>query len=271
MDKHLYFSIVSHHQTDFIIKNFTDFPREVKGYILVPVIVDNTGSERLKAFCDKESLRYYCDGIRRGFGSNHNRIFQWLNPQDEDRFVVCNPDIHISKEQLEKIVLNAFAHDIYSPLVYFDKEKNLLDNPDKEFPGLMNFIISFTTQKRLHYGTRMRTIHPGWISGAFMVFKASVFRLLGGFDEDYFMYCEDMDICYRAREKGYDIFIDHDCYIEHFAQMHSRNILSRNNLWHIKSAFKFALKNQKIYQLNNIKAKRKTNDGRREGDNFTLK
>ncbi len=266
MDNNIYFSIVSHDQTDLIIKNFTNFPQKVKGCTIVPVIVDNTGCERLKKFCQEESLVYFHDGIQRGFGSNHNHIFHWLQPKDEERFVVCNPDIYIEKEQLEKIVTNSKECDIYSPLVYFDKENDEVDNPDKDFPGLLNFFISFTTQKRLHYGTRMRITQPGWISGAFMLFKASVYRALDGFDEDYFMYCEDIDICYRAKQMGYEITIDHECHIEHHAQMHSRNIFSKNNVWHMKSAFKYALKHKKIYRLNYVKAKRRAKNGQRKDD-----
>ncbi len=41
------------------------------------------------------------------------------------------------------------------------------------------------------------------VSGGLMVMKRSVYNQIGGFDEDYFMYGEDIDICYRACQKGY--------------------------------------------------------------------
>jgi GT2 family glycosyltransferase len=44
-----------------------------------------------------------------------------------------------------------------------------------------------------------------WISGAFMLFRRSVLEEVGGFDEDYFMYSEDMDLCYRVRQRGYPV------------------------------------------------------------------
>lgn len=266
MDKNVYFSIVSHNQVELIRKNFQNFPKKVLDYNIVLVIVDNTGCDELKQFCKEESLVYYYDGIQRGFGANHNNIFTWLNPADSDKFVVCNPDIYIEYDQLEKIVQNSDECAIYSPLVYFDKKNKEIDNPDKDFPGFLNFVVSFTTQKRLHYGTRIRTTQPGWISGAFMLFKPSVYRALNGFDEDYFMYCEDIDICYRAREAGYEIIVDHECYIEHHAQMESRNILSKSNLWHIQSAFKYALKHKKLHVLNIVKAKRQQAKGLRQED-----
>ncbi len=266
MGKNIYFSIVSHNQTDLIQKNFADFPKEMDGCRIFVVIIDNTGCQELKRFCDDEALVYYHDGKQRGFGANHNHIFRWLQLHDDDRFVVCNPDIHIEKEHLHKVIQNSENTDIYSPVIYFDRKNGELDNPDKEFPGLLNFFISFATQKRLHYGTRLRTTEPGWISGAFMLFRASVYRALDGFDEDYFMYCEDIDICYRARKMGFKITVDHACHIEHHAQMHSRNIFSRNNVWHIKSAFKYALKHKKVHVFNHVKRKRKRKGGARKED-----
>lgn len=44
-----------------------------------------------------------------------------------------------------------------------------------------------------------------WIQGASMFFPRAVYEQLGGFDEDYFLYCEETDLCLRLREKGYAI------------------------------------------------------------------
>ncbi len=43
------------------------------------------------------------------------------------------------------------------------------------------------------------------VSGAFMLLSRAVFDGVGGFDEDYFMYSEDVDLCYRVRKQGYPI------------------------------------------------------------------
>ncbi len=42
-----------------------------------------------------------------------------------------------------------------------------------------------------------------WVSGGFMMIKKDVFDKLEGFDESYFMYLEDMDLCLRAKKNGY--------------------------------------------------------------------
>ena len=41
----------------------------------------------------------------------------------------------------------------------------------------------------------------------FMVFRTGVFKELGGFDERYFLYYEDVDLCLRLRHAGYEVIL----------------------------------------------------------------
>ncbi len=260
MSKTLYISVVSHNQQDLIKQNFSSFVKQIDQFKIKLAILDNTGSKELKEFCKKEQIVYFYDGKQRGFGANHNRVFSLLSPKDEDLFLVCNPDIIVEPMQLRGM-LNIFEnenHEIYTPTIYLDKNKTIKDNPDKNFPGLLNFAISVATGKRLHYGTRINTKNPSWISGAFMLFRAKIFRELNGFDEDYFMYCEDLDICYRAKKNHKVIFNDNRFYVIHNAQMQSRRLLSKNMLWHSISAIKFLTKNQHYKLLNHTIKLRKS-------------
>lgn len=48
-------------------------------------------------------------------------------------------------------------------------------------------------------------IHCDWVDGAAMLIRADVLRAIGGFDEQFFMYFEDVDLCYRAAEAGWEV------------------------------------------------------------------
>ena len=54
------------------------------------------------------------------------------------------------------------------------------------------------------------------ISGAFMMIKKAVFDITGGFDEQFFMYAEDIDLSFRIREAGYQNFYLSNTTIIHF-------------------------------------------------------
>ena len=55
-----------------------------------------------------------------------------------------------------------------------------------------------------------------WVAGAFMLLPRKVFEETGGFDESLFMYGEDMEWCYRIRDRGWQIRYYPDASIVHF-------------------------------------------------------
>jgi len=60
--------------------------------------------------------------------------------------------------------------------------------------------------------------HVDFVSGGFIAFRKSAFEELNGYDKDYFMYVEDMDICFRAFKKDMDVLFLPFAKIEHIGQ-----------------------------------------------------
>jgi GT2 family glycosyltransferase len=60
--------------------------------------------------------------------------------------------------------------------------------------------------------------HTDWVSGGFMLVKRSVFEKVKGFNESYFMYIEDMDLCYRVKKAGYEIYNTPHAKVKHLGQ-----------------------------------------------------
>ena len=53
------------------------------------------------------------------------------------------------------------------------------------------------------------------VSGALMLLSRAAFDRLGGFDEGYFLHCEDLDLCRRARDAGYAVLLAGDVRVRH--------------------------------------------------------
>ena len=73
--------------------------------------------------------------------------------------------------------------------------------------------------KNLDQVGTIETREREWITGAAMMARKECFERLGGFDESYFMYFEDVDLCYRARLLGYEIGYAAGCSIIHLGGM----------------------------------------------------
>lgn len=246
--KKIYISIVSHNQENLIINNFKNLDLTNQLFDIKLVLIDNTNSTKFEEFAKENGHIYYADEKTRGYGENHNKSFEIANVKEGDVFIVCNPDVILEKEQLFGMLESFISQnkDFENVTCYYDKEKTVLSNPDRHFPYFFNFVASIVLRKRLHYGTNFDVKHPQWISGEFMIIKAEVYKQLNGFDEDYFMYVEDIDLCYRANKLGIKITHNKDFYIIHETQMDSRNVLSNRFKMHFKSVFIY-LKKHKIY------------------------
>ncbi|NPA51296.1 MAG: glycosyltransferase family 2 protein [Aquificae bacterium] len=248
MKNKVYIGIVSHGHDKIIKENFKNFPRKFKNFEVKLGLIDNINSKELEKFCKKENIYYYADNKTRGYGENINKIFSILNPRDEDIFIVCNPDIYIPPEQLEKIIDYFLKEkpDLLGVKVYTNKELTKVSSQNRTFPCILDFVISFLTKKRPYMKNPDIKTNPDWISGAFMVWNAKSFRELGGFDESYFMYCEDIDICFRAKKLNMKIVYNPNFYVVHESQLESRKFLSKHFLWHVNSIVKFIIKNKRF-------------------------
>ncbi|MEX2016615.1 MAG: glycosyltransferase, partial [Candidatus Hydrogenedentales bacterium] len=77
-----------------------------------------------------------------------------------------------------------------------------------------------------------------WIAGMFMLFRSDTYRALGGFDEAYFLYYEDVDICRRLRKRGKSAIYNPAAEVIHDARRASRRH-PRFALHHLRSILRY--------------------------------
>jgi len=249
-NKHkVFISVISHNQEDLIIDNFKSLKLKNDDFDIKLILIDNTNSKKLEEFANEKKHLYFADEKTRGFGENNNKAFEISKAANDDIFIVCNPDIILEEEQLFGMIKSFIENkrEMENVTCYYDREKTELSNPDRHFPFFLNFVASILFKKRFHYGTNYNVKTPEWISGEFMLVRADSYKKVDGFDEDFFMYVEDIDICFRAMHKGITITHNKEFYVIHETQMDSRNVLSSSFKMHLRSVIRYLFKH-KLYR-----------------------
>ena len=159
----------------------------------------------------------------RGFGANHNKAFAHC---DTGYFCVLNPDVTLRGPAVWEALL-AQAGQAGVGLAY-----PVLLNPDGSRQDSEREAVTPLSLLRRHLlGRAGRRVD--WVSAAFWVVPAPVYRALAGFDERYFMYCEDTDFCLRLRLAGWSL-ARAETAVTHEAARSSRSQW-RPLVWHVRS------------------------------------
>jgi N-acetylglucosaminyl-diphospho-decaprenol L-rhamnosyltransferase len=179
----------------------------------------------------------------RGFGANHNRAFQEC---ESDYFFVLNPDLELPTNPFPAL-LTALS-DNRTGCAYPIQTSTVGTRQD--FERGLPAPAAIVKRRFSRASSRLQSApQPHWASGAFMAFNAFVFRKLGGFDERYFMYCEDVDICLRLQLAGFQL-ARADTTVIHHAQRQSLTNY-RHLFWHVRSLLR--LWNSAAYKTYRVK------------------
>ncbi len=172
-----------------------------------------------------------------GFASNHNNAFKI---SQGEYFSILNPDLIFERPVFEQLITSLHKHqaDVIAPTIV--DENGTAQDSLRALPSPFEII-----RRRLP-GYKFKPyqpdpaglIQPDWIAGMFWLMKANVYRQLGGMDESYRLYFEDVDFCTRARLKGLKLLVDSQVQVRHDAQRSSRRSLYYL-LLHTQSALHF--------------------------------
>jgi N-acetylglucosaminyl-diphospho-decaprenol L-rhamnosyltransferase len=79
----------------------------------------------------------------------------------------------------------------------------------------------------------------GWLSGSCLLVRREAFREVGGFDEGYFMYFEDTDLCERVAKAGWDVVYAPSAVVEHRGGHATVSRADAMSLAHHRSAYRY--------------------------------
>ena len=82
-----------------------------------------------------------------------------------------------------------------------------------------------------------------WLLGACIMVKRQLYETIGGMDEGFRMYCEDIDLCYRLHKKGWGIYyLPHAVVVHHHIAETDKTFFTRKTLNHYKSMLRYVSK-----------------------------
>lgn len=232
-------SIVSHDQLDLVMHLLSDLERYSINNIKV-VLTLNVG-ETLSIEPNHYSfpVKTIQNLKPKGFGANHNYAFQYC---DTDYFCVLNPDIQFIENPFPTLIADIQEHSatLIAPKVI--NPDGYTEDSVRKFPSPWSILKKFFLKSQhADYSADKPIRNPDWIGGMFMLFKSDTFEHIGGFDEGYFLYYEDVDICRRLHEMRNDIVFSPNASVVHFARRSSHKNF-RYLIWHMRSMMRFFIK-----------------------------
>lgn len=232
-------SVVSHGQVDLIADLLRDADEHCHSLPIELILTLNLDEE---LSFDVDSFSFPIEVVRNtmphGFGTNHNRAFARARGRF---FCVMNPDIRIDTNPFPALIacLQNPSMGMAAPVVL--SEGGAMEDSARRFPTPLRIFCKLLGGcKSGDYAPKDETLFPDWVGGMFMLIPRGIFEDLGGFDERYFLYYEDVDLCARLKLNGYRVALCPASKVVHHARRSShRNI--KYLRWHMVSMLRFFL------------------------------
>lgn len=209
--------VTFHNSFEDLIKVIDSIKLISEKYILY--VVDNSSNRDIEVLCDSDSIVYIKNESNIGFGAAHNIAIDKAIEQKSDFHLIVNPDIYFDDNVIEK--MTAFfktSEDIglLMPKVLFPNGETqylckLLPTPMnllfRRFLPFKKLQKKLNDKYELRFSGYNKVTNVPCLSGCFMLCKTEVFKTVGKFDERYFMYLEDTDLCRRIHKKYKTLFL----------------------------------------------------------------
>jgi N-acetylglucosaminyl-diphospho-decaprenol L-rhamnosyltransferase len=215
------------------------------------VVVDNGSEDRSLDLLREEDpdTEVVATGANHGYGAGVNR---GLARCSSELVLVANPDVVAGPGSVDALVAALLADDrvaIAGPRV--EDGHGQLYPSARVFPslgealghGFLGLVAPRNPFSRryqlLDWDHRARR-SVDWVSGSCFLARLSALSALSGFDEGYFMYSEDVDLCWRARRAGWGVVYEPAAVVTHLQGVSTRRRPYRMIVAHHRSLLRFA-------------------------------
>lgn len=245
--------VVTHQSVDQIADCLSSLKRvshEVCGEIIVVDNASTDGTIELVRRCHPE-VRLIGKRLRHGFSVNCNI---GAVAASGDYILLLNPDTVVRPHALDRLVQYLDDHievaAVGPRLVYPDGSHQA---SARRFPEVRSALVRRTPLRLLAQSGASERRHlmldedwagvvcdVDWLLGAALMIRAQLYDEVGGLDDGYRLYCEDIDLCWRLHEQGWAIRYLPSAVVQHDLGEHTRKrFLTPLTLWHLRSMVRF--------------------------------
>jgi GT2 family glycosyltransferase len=189
----------------------------------------------------------------RGFAANVNAA---VAQTSSDFVVIANPDTQPAADAVQALVEFAAANPrcgVAGPQLRYPDGRWQASR--RRFPTVrgtlvrrtpLRFLLRPFERQRDHYLLHERPTEPtaaDWMLAAFLLLRREMLDEIGGFDEQFRLYGEDIELCYRAAKAGWERWYVPAAVVTHdYAAVIDRRLLTRRTLWHWRGMAHFLRK-----------------------------
>lgn len=244
----IFVTVVSHGHEKHITETLQPQSWMAETTGIIPLILSNLPSPELRQYCEEYGINYIENSQPLGFGANNNKAFRHLDSifcmTEEDFFFTINPDISTNGHDIKAMARKMKAEKLHIAAPNLVDPKGPPEDNIRSFPSLLDCFLRFALKSDRSCISKKgieNTQKIDWAAGAYLGFSVKAYKAVNGFDERYFMYYEDADICRRAGKLGISTYYLPMISATHFAARNSRKLFSRHLIWHVASALRFTL------------------------------
>lgn len=230
---HWSLSVVSHGHVTSVRRLLDDFQTHLEPdryELLLTLNIDEPADDLARHWAGPITL--IRNKQRKGFGANHNAALR----HSRGRYVAAiDPDLRLRGNPFVALqdALDTPGLGIASTRV-LDEHGETADNA-RPLPTPVRLLgRRLRGEDRLYDRGLDQPLDVDWVAGLFMAMRADTFRQLGGFDERYFLYCEDVDLCLRCWNAGLAVRVLPAAEVVHRAQRRTLKKM-QHFLWHSRS------------------------------------
>ena len=219
--------IVNWKSKDFLRKCVATVLAETRDLAFEIIVIDSASFDGSGEMLKQEfpQVRFIQSQENLGFSKANNRAFE---TSSGEVVLFLNPDTELVGPAINQLytTLKGLPNAGAVGCKLLNSDGSIQSSCIQAFPTILNQALSMEALRRLTPRARlwgMRAIFDAnpqpaeveMISGACLMMRRSVFQQVGQFSTEYFMYAEDVDLCYKARRAGFNNYYSGEAVVVH--------------------------------------------------------